>query len=37
MMECMKCRKACGIGLVILGLAFRTRDLGLWDFWNTQW
>jgi len=36
-MGCIKCRKVCGIGLLVLGLAFLARDLGYWDFWGISW
>ncbi|MBI4139491.1 hypothetical protein HY483_00855 [Candidatus Woesearchaeota archaeon] len=37
MMGCHNCSRTGGIMLLIAGLLFLSRDLGLWDFWNVQW
>jgi|TARA_B100001964_G_C14151532_1_gene562293 hypothetical protein len=34
---CKKCKKICGVLLLIGGILFLLRDLGVWNFWNIQW
>ena len=34
---CKKCGMLAGALLLVLGVLFLLRDLGVWDFWNVQW
>jgi len=36
-MCCEKCKKLGGVLLLILGVLFLLRDVGVWNFWNIQW
>ena len=37
MNECSKCMKIGGVLLLVSGVLFLLRDLGVWNFWNIQW
>ncbi len=37
MMGCKKCQGVCAFVLLLLGVLFLLRDLGIWNFWNIQW
>ncbi|NQU78802.1 hypothetical protein HQ545_03445 [Candidatus Woesearchaeota archaeon] len=34
---CEKCMKIGGIIILVLGVLFLLRDVGVWNFWNIQW
>ena len=34
---CEKCLMGEGVVLLIIGISFLLRDLGIWTFWNVQW
>ena len=34
---CPKCTKVCGGLMLLLGLAFLSVDLAMWDFWGVSW
>jgi len=34
---CNRCKLLSGLLLLVLGVLFLLRDLGVWDFWNIQW
>jgi len=34
---CNKCLGMTGILLLVFGILFLLRDLGVWNFWNIQW
>ena len=37
MSGCSKCKMICGVLMLLAGVLFLLRDLGMWDFWNIQW
>lgn len=36
-MMCRKCSVGSGIVLLVIGILFLLRDLGVWGFWGIEW
>ena len=36
-MCCEKCTKISGILLLVIGVLFLLKDIGVWTFWNLSW
>ena len=34
---CEKCISITGVVLLIVGILFLLKDVGLWNFWNLNW
>jgi len=37
MQMCDKCTKMSGALILVVGVLFLLRDLGIWNFWDVQW
>ena len=37
MMGCGKCRRVCGILMLVLGVLMLLQNLNIWNFWGIQW
>ena len=36
-MCCKKCGMGMSVALLVLGVAFLLKDLGVWNFWGLNW